>query len=73
MAEPVFDRLGAEGLLIELSSLATVIRNATEKAGPLPEEMTDGLYFLACLVHERLKRLDAMVLALSKPVVRRET
>ena len=73
MAEPVFDRLGAEGLLIELSSLVTVIRNATEKAGPPAEDMTDGLYFLACLVHERVQSLDAMVLALSKPLVRRET
>ncbi len=45
MAEPVFDRLGAEGLLIELSSLVTVIRNATEKAGPLAEDMTDGALF----------------------------
>ncbi len=73
MAEPVFDRLGAEGLLIELGSLVTVIRNATEKAGPLAEDMTGALYFLACLVHERVQSLDAMVLALSKPVVRRET
>jgi len=71
MAEPVFDRLGAEGLLIELSSLVTVIRNATEKAGPLAEDMTDGLYFLTCLVHERVKSLEAMVMALSKPGVTR--
>jgi len=73
MAEPVFDRFGAEGLLIELSSLVTVIRNATEKAGPLAEDVTGALYFLACLAHDRVKHLDAMVLALSKPAVRRET
>jgi len=35
--------------------------------------MTGALYFLACLVHKRVQSLDAMVLALSKPLVRRET
>ncbi len=70
MAEPVFDRPGAQGLLFELSSLVTVIRNATEKAGPLAEDMMGALYFLACIVHERMQSLDAMVLARSKPVVR---